>query len=109
MTSMIIEKLLQETIGMIVEGDLTKIDLACPVCHKADIIFSFSKIPDSGRYGLFVTCKECKYRSHYNLNAKPRNFSENNVIKEYQDLENKVAQLKKDEESLLKAGIKKKK
>lgn len=106
MTSMNIEKLLQETVGMILEGDLTKIDLTCPVCNKADITFSFSEIPESQRYGLFVTCKQCKYRIHYNLNSKPKNFSDNYVIKEYQDLENKVAKLKNDEEYLSKIGFK---
>jgi len=91
------EKLLQKVAITITDGDLANADFLCPICGKSKIIFSFTKIPSSQRFGLFIECRNCGYRQHYGLLSKPKNFREDLVIEEYQELENQVAKLiKKD-------------
>lgn len=85
------EKLLLELVTTITDGDLSNADLTCPICKTSKIIFSFTRIPYSQRFGVFIECKKCKYRQHYSLIAEPKNFKDELVLKPYQELEDKVS------------------
>lgn len=94
------EKLLRALATTIIEGDLLQADLVCPVCKKSKVIYSFTRIPYSQRYGLFIECIRCKYRQHYSLIAKPPNFTDELVLEKYQLLEDRVSKTIKDNKNL---------
>jgi len=81
-----------EKATIITHGDISQFDAMCPVCSQESLIFSFTIIRPP-RYGLFLECKECKYRQHFNLASKPPNFNQNLVLPEYQELEDKNSKL----------------
>lgn len=85
-------KQLEKLGAVITHGDLANADLTCPLCNETQVTFSFSKIPNSQRYGLFLLCKKCKYSLHFNIVSKPPNFREDLVLQKYQDRENRVAE-----------------
>lgn len=78
--------------AVITDGDWRAIVLTCPECREQAIVFSFTRI-DSARYGLFIECRTCGRRAHFNLRKRPENFSESLVLPEYQRLEDFAVKL----------------
>lgn len=78
-----------EIAKVITDGDISKVNLICPYCNDAQLIFSFTK----GKppfFGLFIDCKNCGHREHFILSPEPRNFDTKYVLPEYQHLEDQA-------------------
>jgi|RifCSP16_2_1023846.scaffolds.fasta_scaffold52199_2 hypothetical protein len=77
----------------ITDGDLYSVETAeCPFCGSRSLRFSFT-LGDPPRYGLYLRCDNCGHLQHFSLNGRPKNFRDDLVFKEFQDLEDEATEI----------------
>jgi predicted RNA-binding Zn-ribbon protein involved in translation (DUF1610 family) len=85
------DKKLVEIAIAITHGDHPlEVDLTCPYCGSANLVYSYTvrQLPDE--YGFYILCRNCGRGQHFNLSPKPPNFREDLVIPEFQLLEDEA-------------------
>jgi predicted RNA-binding Zn-ribbon protein involved in translation (DUF1610 family) len=67
-----------------------QVDLTCPHCGSAELVYSYTirELPDE--YGFYIICPKCRRGQHFNLSPKPPNFREDLILPEFQRLEDEA-------------------
>ncbi len=85
-----LQKKVFQLIGQVMGGDLSTVDLTCPFCGKDKLVFSFTRLQPRGT-GLFLCCNACENMLHFAVDGVPKNFREDLILEEYQQMEDSAA------------------